>query len=156
MSDLQAKIAALLSLGLPDALARQCLVVIAGATRATRAPFTAAEIQAIEAESEERAQKGFAKSQAIRDKIARDDAMRAKGKGKGKAGRLARRSLEAIQAELATVVALLKKKPGLHSEEIRDALKLDKRALPRTLAEGLKTRALKKKGSKRATTYTAV
>jgi hypothetical protein len=47
-----------------------------------------------------------------------------------------------------------KHKDGLRAEEIRTALKLDVREVPRVLKEGLKTKKLKAKGQKRATTYT--
>ena len=71
-------------------------------------------------------------------------------------GRLPRRSPEEIQKTLGTIVTLLKsKKAGLRSEQIRDALELDKRELPRVLGEGLKTKKLKSKGQKRATIYSA-
>jgi len=71
-------------------------------------------------------------------------------------GRLARRSPEEIQKTLSSIVGLLKaKKTGLRSEQIRDALELDKRELPRVLGEGLKTKKLKSKGQKRATIYSA-
>ena len=71
-------------------------------------------------------------------------------------GRLPRRSPADIAKALGTIVALLKgKKAGLRSEQIRDALKLDKRELPRVLGEGLKTKKLKSKGQKRATVYSA-
>ena len=71
-------------------------------------------------------------------------------------GRLARRSPDQIGAQLGAVAALLKKNPkGLRSEEIRAALKLDRREIPRVLAEGLKSKALRKSGAKRATTYRA-
>jgi|SRR5579863_2299964 hypothetical protein len=72
-------------------------------------------------------------------------------------GRLPRRSPAEIAKALGTIVALLKgKKAGLRSEQIRDALKLDKRELPRVLGEGLKTKKLKSKGQKRATVYSAL
>ena len=71
-------------------------------------------------------------------------------------GRLPRRSPEEIQKTLGAIVTLLKsKKAGLRSEQIRDALELDKRELPRVLGEGLKTKKLKSKGQKRATIYSA-
>jgi hypothetical protein len=71
-------------------------------------------------------------------------------------GRLARRSPADIAKTLAQVVALVKtKKAGLRSEEIRKALKLDVREVPRVLQEGLSTKKLKSKGQKRATTYSA-
>lgn len=78
----------------------------------------------------------------------------APSRAKRKAGRLARRSTQDIARTLDQVVALVKtKKSGLRSEEIRAALKLDKREVPRVLQEGLKTKKLKAKGQKRATTY---
>lgn len=71
---------------------------------------------------------------------------------RGKA--LPRRSAEDVAKTLASVVALVKGKPaGLRSEQIRAALKLDKRELPRVLSEGLATKKLKSRGQKRATTY---
>jgi hypothetical protein len=71
-------------------------------------------------------------------------------------GRLARRSPADIAKALAQVVALVKtKKAGLRSEEIRKALKLDVREVPRVLKEGLAKKKLKSKGQKRATTYSA-
>jgi Fic family protein len=47
------------------------------------------------------------------------------------------------------------KKTGLRSEEIRRALKLDVREVPRVLKEGLTKKKLRSKGQKRATTYFA-
>lgn len=78
----------------------------------------------------------------------------APSKAKTKGGRLARRTPEQIAVALASVVSLLKgNKSGLRSEEIRKALKLDVREVPRVLKEGLAKKALKSKGQKRATTY---
>jgi hypothetical protein len=71
-------------------------------------------------------------------------------------GRLPRRSAEEIAAELERVVALVKKsKVGLRAEEIRAALKMQPKEMPRILKEGLSAKVLKSKGQKRATTYTA-
>jgi hypothetical protein len=72
-------------------------------------------------------------------------------------GRLARRSPEDIQKTLGLVIAALNgtKGKGMRAEEIRTFLKLDKREIPRVLAEGLKTKKLRAKGQKRATTYFA-
>ena len=71
-------------------------------------------------------------------------------------GRLPRRSAEDIAKALAAVVALVKgKKAGLRSEEIRTALRLDRREVPRVLKAGLSSKKLRSKGRKRATTYTA-
>jgi hypothetical protein len=72
--------------------------------------------------------------------------------GRRHGGRLARRSPEDIAKTLASVVSLLKgKKDGLRAEQIRDALKLDRREVPRVLKEGLATKKLKAKGQRRAT-----
>ena len=71
-------------------------------------------------------------------------------------GRLARRSTGQIAEQLTSVVALLNKsKGGLRSEQIRGTLKLDRREIPRVLAEGLKSKAIRKTGQKRATVYRA-
>jgi hypothetical protein len=70
--------------------------------------------------------------------------------------RLARRSPEDIKQTLDQVHVLLKgKKAGLRSEDIRKALKLDVREMPRVLKEGLTAKRLTSKGQKRATTYFA-
>jgi len=75
--------------------------------------------------------------------------------GRAKGGRLARRSPADIAKTLGQIVALVKtKKAGLRSEEIRKALKLDVREVPRVLKEGLAKKTLKSKGQKRATVYT--
>lgn len=73
-----------------------------------------------------------------------------------KSGRLPRRSPADIAKALATVVALVKKHPkGLRSEQIRAELRMRPNEMPRILSEGLAKKALKSKGQKRATTYTA-
>jgi hypothetical protein len=75
---------------------------------------------------------------------------------RAKAGRLARRSPADIARALATVIALVKKHPkGLRSEQIRAELKMRPNEMPRILGEGLAKKALKSRGQKRATTYTA-
>jgi Fic family protein len=54
------------------------------------------------------------------------------------------------------VVALVKgKKDGLRAEQIRAALKMQSKEMPRVLKEGLAKKKLKSKGQKRATTYFA-
>jgi hypothetical protein len=73
-----------------------------------------------------------------------------------KGGRLARRSAEDIGKAVDQVVALIKKsKTGLRSEEIKKALGLDRREVPRILKTALQAKKLKTKGHKRATTYSA-
>jgi hypothetical protein len=70
--------------------------------------------------------------------------------------RLARRSPADIARTLDAVVILVRKtKMGMRSEEIRKALRLDVREVPRVLKEGLAKKKLRSKGQKRATTYTA-
>jgi hypothetical protein len=71
--------------------------------------------------------------------------------------RLARRSPADIARALDAVVILVRKsKTGMRSEEIRKALRLDVREVPRVLKEGLAKKKLRSKGQKRATTYSAV
>jgi hypothetical protein len=71
-------------------------------------------------------------------------------------GRLARRSPAEIARALDKVIAVVKKKKGgLRAEQIRAALKMQRKELPRVLQEGLAKKKLKAKGQKRATTYTA-
>lgn len=74
-----------------------------------------------------------------------------------KPGRLARRSQAQIEATLTKIVAAVRatRGKGLRAEEIRKALGLDVREVPRVLKEGLRTKKLKAKGHKRATVYRA-
>jgi len=75
---------------------------------------------------------------------------------KAKPGPIARRSPADIERVLELVVALLKStKDGLRSEQIRVHLGVRKEELPRVLKQGLTSRALKSKGQKRSTVYTA-
>ena len=53
------------------------------------------------------------------------------------------------------MILVRKSTKGLRSEEIRKALKLDVREVPRVLKEGLAKKKLKSRGQKRATTYFA-
>jgi hypothetical protein len=48
-----------------------------------------------------------------------------------------------------------KHKAGLRAEQIRAQLGMQAKEMPRVLAEGLSKRKLKRRGQKRATTYTA-
>ncbi len=73
-----------------------------------------------------------------------------------KAGRLGRRTADDIAQTLDSIVALVAKHAeGLRAEQIKAALNLDTREMPRPIAEGLKSGVLKKSGQKRATVYTA-
>lgn len=72
-------------------------------------------------------------------------------------GRLGRRSASDIQRTLGQIVTLLGSSPeGLRAEQIKEALGLDKREMPRPIAEGLNSGVLAKSGQKRATVYTVV
>jgi hypothetical protein len=54
------------------------------------------------------------------------------------------------------VVSLVKRnKAGLRAEQIHNELGLQAKEMPRILREGLEEKALKSKGQKRATTYSA-
>jgi hypothetical protein len=71
-------------------------------------------------------------------------------------GRLQRRSPEDIAKALDEVVGLVKKhKDGRRAEQIRTALGMQAKEMPRVLKEGLSTKKLKSKGQKRATVYFA-
>jgi hypothetical protein len=72
-----------------------------------------------------------------------------------KSGRLPRRSMEEIDRTVGKIAALLKgAKGGLRSEQIRNALKLDSRELPRVIKRGIETKAIAiLSGHKRSTTY---
>ena len=75
---------------------------------------------------------------------------------KARGGRLARRSAQDIAKVVEQIVGLLKKnKSGLRAEQIRAALNLDARELPRPIDEALAAKKITKKGQKRATTYFA-
>jgi hypothetical protein len=70
-------------------------------------------------------------------------------------GRLGRRSAADIARTLDQIVSVLGKHPeGLRAEQIKAALQIDKREMPRPIAEGLSSGVLKKSGNKRATVYT--
>ncbi len=83
------------------------------------------------------------------------DTAMAEAKAKGRGGRLARRSAADIARTLDRVVGAIRatKGKGLRAEEIRAALKLDRREMPRVLREGLQTKKLRSTGAKRATRY---
>lgn len=69
-------------------------------------------------------------------------------------GRLARRTANDIQGMVQSIVDLVAKHPdGLRAEQIRAALNVEAKELPRPLAEAVSTGALTKSGQKRATTY---
>ena len=76
---------------------------------------------------------------------------------RAKGGRLSRRSAADIAAALERIAGLLKKhQDGMRAEQIRKALHMQAKEMPRILSEGLGKRKLKKKGQKRATTYFAI
>jgi hypothetical protein len=75
---------------------------------------------------------------------------------RGRDGRLGRRSTVEIGRMVEDIVTLLKKSPeGLRAEQIREALGVQAKELPRPLADGLTDGRISKSGQKRATTYFA-
>jgi hypothetical protein len=78
------------------------------------------------------------------------------GRRVARSGRLGRRSADDIAGMVDSIFTLLEKNPdGLRAEQIRDALGVEAKELPRPLAEGLSSGRLTKSGQKRATTYFA-
>jgi len=73
-----------------------------------------------------------------------------------KPGRLGRRSPADIARVVGQIVSLLEAHPrGLRAEQIRDALDVQAKELPRPIAEALQAKRITKVGEKRATTYFA-
>jgi hypothetical protein len=76
------------------------------------------------------------------------------GGGGGRKGRRVRRSQGDIGRVVEDIISLLgKHAQGLRSEQIREALNLQAKELPRPLADGLADGRIKKAGERRATTY---
>jgi hypothetical protein len=81
---------------------------------------------------------------------------RAAPTGPRSGGRLARRSEGDIAALIDQIVELLRQHPkGLRAEEIRAALGLESKEMPRPIKEGLEAGRFTRSGHKRATTYLA-
>jgi hypothetical protein len=75
---------------------------------------------------------------------------------RGPGGRLGRRSVAQIGQMVDGIVNLLAKSPsGLRAEQIREALGVQAKELPRPLADALSAGRISKRGQKRATTYFA-
>ncbi len=80
----------------------------------------------------------------------------AAGGGRGRGGRLGRRTQNDITRMVESIVDILAKNGGgLRSEQIRSALGVEAKELPRPLAEALSSGRVTKTGQKRATTYFA-
>ena len=83
-------------------------------------------------------------------------ARRGAASGRGRGGRLGRRTQNDITAMVESIVDILAKSAGgLRSEQIRSALNVEAKELPRPLAEALSSGRVTKTGQKRATTYFA-
>lgn len=75
---------------------------------------------------------------------------------RGRGGRLGRRSAGDITRMVESIVELLSSSgAGLRAEQIREALGVEAKELPRPLAEALSAGRITKSGQKRATTYFA-
>lgn len=71
-----------------------------------------------------------------------------------KDGRIYKRSSEEIKSLVQNIVGLLAKAPeGLRAEQLRDELGIEAKELPRPIQIGLETRAFRKRGLRRSTTY---
>ena len=80
----------------------------------------------------------------------------AAGSRRGRGGRLGRRTQNDISRMVESIVDVLAKNGGgLRSEQIRSALGVEAKELPRPLAEALSSGRVTKTGQKRATTYFA-
>ncbi|WP_394821035.1 hypothetical protein [Pendulispora albinea] len=76
--------------------------------------------------------------------------------GRGRGGRLRRRSVDDLAELSDRIVELLEQHPeGLRAEQIRESLNVQAKELPRPLNDALSARRIAKKGQKRATTYFA-
>jgi hypothetical protein len=79
-----------------------------------------------------------------------------RGAARGRGGRLGRRTQNDITKMVESIVDVLAKSAsGLRSEQIREALNVEAKELPRPLAEALSSGLVTKTGQKRATTYFA-
>lgn len=75
---------------------------------------------------------------------------------RGRGGRLGRRSAGDITRMVESIVDLLAKNTsGLRAEQIREALGVEAKELPRPLSEAITANLITKSGQKRATTYFA-
>lgn len=73
---------------------------------------------------------------------------------RGRGGRLGRRTPDDIARMIDGIVDLLAKNPnGMRAEQIREALDVEAKELPRPLADAVASGRLTKTGQKRATTY---
>lgn len=78
------------------------------------------------------------------------------GRRGGRGGRLGRRSADDIGRMIDGIVDLLAKSTsGMRAEQIRAALDVEAKELPRPLADALAAGRITKSGQKRATTYFA-
>jgi hypothetical protein len=91
-----------------------------------------------------------------RPRSAGDGSVAAAPKRRGRGGRLGRRSAGDITRMIESIVeALQKSAAGLRAEQIREALGVEAKELPRPLAEAISSGRITKSGQKRATTYFA-
>jgi hypothetical protein len=78
------------------------------------------------------------------------------GRRRGRGDRLGRRTADEIGKMIDGIVGLLEKRTeGLRAEQIREALGVEAKELPRPLADALAAGRITKTGQKRATTYFA-
>ncbi|AKU94986.1 hypothetical protein AKJ09_01650 [Labilithrix luteola] len=89
------------------------------------------------------------------DEVGNGRAVKVTSVPKGKGGRLQRRSTDDLAEMVERIAGLLAKEvAGLRAEQIREALGVEKKELPRPIQEGLASGRFAKSGQKRATVYT--
>lgn len=100
------------------------------------------------------ARRGRPRNDASQNAHASDNSVAVRRRGRG--GRLGRRTPNEISRVIESIVELLQKNGGgLRAEQIRSALGVEAKELPRPLADALSAGRLTKTGQKRATTYFA-
>jgi hypothetical protein len=93
---------------------------------------------------------------AERDAAANGAASSAPRRRAGRGGRLGRRTASDITRMIESIVSVLTKAgAGMRAEQIREALGVEAKELPRPLAEAISGGRITKSGQKRATTYFA-
>ena len=105
---------------------------------------------------EDLSQSGASPASKAKGGARRDAPAATRAPKRGRGGRLPRRSDEEIGAVGQKIIELLQGHvEGLRAEQIREALGLEAKELPRPLKELLGSKKVKTKGQKRATTYFA-
>jgi hypothetical protein len=96
------------------------------------------------------------KEASIRELTSTPHAPKAVASAPASNGRRARRSTDDIQSTVKSIVSVLKRNGGgMRAEQIKAAIGVETKDLPRPIAVALSEGLIRKKGEKRATTYYA-